>query len=96
MKNKLVEKLEKIAGPLIGVSSGLAVGAIDTLTSGLPLLTTYCLGKFVIDINKGKDFSSLEKGNPWINFGSYLVGNGIPFYIKYSNEVNNFVEGVLK
>ena len=54
MKYKLVKKLENFSGPLIGVSSGLAVGAIDALTSGLPLLTTYCLGSGIDKISRGK------------------------------------------
>ena len=86
-------KLEKTIGPLIGVGSGLVVGAIDTFTSGSPLVTTYFLGR---SVEQASNISFCNKKQILFNFGSYLIGNTIPFYFKYAEEVNSFVEGVLK
>ncbi|MEA3413971.1 MAG: hypothetical protein U9Q99_00385 [Nanoarchaeota archaeon] len=88
--------MEKLIGPVIGVSSGIIVGTMDILTSGLPLFTSYFLAKGLSDMNNGKQFYSNNKKEILINFGSYLIGNVAPFYLKYSGEVNNFLEGVLK
>lgn len=84
-------KLEK----LIVVGSGLVIGVIDVLTSGLPLVSTYSLANTISKLEYyDKEFFNSNKKDILVNFGYSLIGNTIPFYIKYSEEVNNFISQI--
>jgi hypothetical protein len=97
MKEKTKDCLDNIAEHSFRIGSGLAVGAFDVWTSGLPLVTSWLLLRYVNIPTNYSDFKLGFTDTPsWLCIGEYVLGNAIPFAIKYRNEISNFVEGVLK
>lgn len=94
MKNKLKEKL---TWPSLAILSGIVTGWVDVLTTGLPLFTAYVIYDTGTKIMGDRDSFRFEYRKEILkNSPFYLISNLTLFYIKYSDEVNDFVGDILK
>jgi hypothetical protein len=99
-KEKIKNNLSKLTLPALGVVSGGAIGTIDVLTSGYPLLSGYlevsALFNFFSAVDSRNNFFDVSYNESVVAHLSYLTGVAIPFAIKYKEEISSFLEGVLR